>query len=159
MFSSLLSLLILSSAFEVDSGLSLELKSTNVFYDTDGSTSTGAGARLSYVINDPADAFLSFEIDSSFERLFQSSSKFRWLAGLGLAMNETYGPFAFRLAANLLVEHLKSKSTFGAGYRFGLGYYWAKNFGNFIDYGNRFFTRNSSDSTANYIDFSFQFVF
>jgi len=57
MFSSLLSLLILSSAFEVDSGLSLELKSTSVFYDTDGSTSTGAGARLSYVINDPADAF------------------------------------------------------------------------------------------------------
>ena len=158
MLTSFLSLLIFSSTFESDSGLSIELKSTSVFYDTDGSTSTGGGARLSYVSTNSAEAFLSFEIESSIERVFGSENEFRWLGGGNLTFNETYGPFAFRFALGLLTE-LHEDWHFGGAYRFGLGYYWTKNFGNFIDYGNRFIAKPDSDSNASFLDFSFQFIF
>jgi hypothetical protein len=160
MIGSLLSLLFVFSSLEVERGFSIETKGTSTFFDTEDSSSIGGGVRLSYIFTNPSDSFISFELDSSFERIFQKDPKYRWIAGANLSANEFYGPFAFRLAFGGLIEARASTYSPGVQYRFGLGYFWSSKFGNYIDYGNRLIFLSREDiRSSSYLDLSFVFVF
>lgn len=151
-------LLISSASFDIERGPLLELKLGGTFLDEVDDLGVSTGARLSYLFSNPADAFFTLELEGTYDRIFDTDTKSRWLGGMNFAFYETYSPFAFRFAAGGLFERRNREFSPGFQYRFGLGYYWSPRFGAFIDYSVRSISRDEMSFT-NELSASAQWIF
>lgn len=153
-------LLITQSAnFEIDRGPLIELKLASTFLDEMDGSSVSGGLRLSYSFANIEDAYISMEIETTYDRVFDENIKSRWNGGLNFVFYELYTPYAFRFSLGGLVERRAQQYSLGLQYRFGLGYYFHSNWGLFLDYAVRNLARDNDLNIPNEISLAVQYIF
>lgn len=154
--------------YEIDRGLSLEIKGGALVRDSSDDLATATGLRASYFLTNVSDAFLSLEAEMTFfyeldelrDRNGSSRNRKKYAGNLNLLAMEIYNPMAWRLAVGGGVERRISRISPTFDYRFGLGYFMSKDWGLWGDAtGHMYFRKGSRTDQALELSLSLQHVF
>src|SRR5665213_3509921 len=143
MLMSLVTFFLISSpySYEIKSGAILEPTLGYLFQDNLDNEKVTSGLRLSYIKPDETDAIITAEIQAiAATSIRRPANKFvtntDYFFETGFVFYEIYNPVTFRVAVGGGTECRKEASA-DVYYRGGLGRYFAKNFGIFLDVSGR----------------------
>jgi hypothetical protein len=155
--------------FELKTGFSIEPTVDYLFKDKIDDDKAVGGFRFSYLYGEPSDTIITSEIQILSATQFNTPTSPNGSSRLvthtdyffeaGFCVYEIYHPVAFRLAGGGGVEWRREVSP-DLYYRAGLGHYFSKYLGVFVDLGGRFIFRSEeSDSAPINLGSSLQIVF